>query len=297
MKGNRNFLRITAADLIVRSAYQMGKSPLLPLFAATLGANGALLGLIVSVSTLTGMLFKPMIGMLSDRWGRWVWLLLGTALFAVMPFFYVFINTPEQLFAIRLIHGMATAIYGPVTLAFVAEQTVVDRAEWLGWFGMARSAGYIIGPAVAGLMLLVMKPEQVFLAIGLLSCIAFLTVLQLPKIGRQKETTVLSLRQQLSQSLRIGGRTPAIWLAGGLNALTFLALYAVKAFLPVHALDIGMNIALVGAFFSFQEGVHMIGKPWGGAFRRAHGLPDMHCIGNLFVRSNSSPTTPSPNGI
>ncbi|MEE8363751.1 MAG: hypothetical protein V3S18_06755 [Dehalococcoidia bacterium] len=51
----RYFLYITAADLTVRSAYQMGKTPLLPIFAAGLGASDVLLGFIGSVSTLTGM--------------------------------------------------------------------------------------------------------------------------------------------------------------------------------------------------------------------------------------------------
>ena len=45
------FARIFAADAIVRSAYQMGKTPVLPLFAAMLGASDILLGLVVSVST------------------------------------------------------------------------------------------------------------------------------------------------------------------------------------------------------------------------------------------------------
>ncbi|MDQ7036349.1 MAG: hypothetical protein Q9P01_16410 [Anaerolineae bacterium] len=43
MKFTKNFLNITIADFIVRSAYQMGKTPLLPIFAATLGASGAFL--------------------------------------------------------------------------------------------------------------------------------------------------------------------------------------------------------------------------------------------------------------
>ena len=60
---------ITGADFLVRCAYQVGKAPVLPLFAAALGAGEVFLGLIVSVSTLTGMLLKPLFGVLSDRWG------------------------------------------------------------------------------------------------------------------------------------------------------------------------------------------------------------------------------------
>ena len=91
----KDFIYITVADFIVRTAYQMGKTPLLPVFAASLGASNALLGFIVSVSTLTGMVLKPFIGILSDRWGRRWWLIIGTAFFAVMPFLYRFVDSPR----------------------------------------------------------------------------------------------------------------------------------------------------------------------------------------------------------
>ena len=65
------------------------------------------------------MVLKPFVGLLSDRWGRRAWLIVGTALFTGMPFLYRFVETPEQLVALRIAHGLATAIYGPVTLAYV----------------------------------------------------------------------------------------------------------------------------------------------------------------------------------
>ena len=131
MIGPNPFAKITAADAIVRSAYQMGKTPLLPLYAASLGAGDAYLGFIVSISTLTGMLTKPFFGVLSDRWGRRSWLIVGTAFFAFMPFAYHLVETPDHVLIVRLIHGISTAIYGPVTLAYVAEQSKAERAERL----------------------------------------------------------------------------------------------------------------------------------------------------------------------
>ena len=169
--------KISVADFVVRTGYQMGKTPLLPIFAASLGAEAALLGLIVSVSTLTGMVLKPTVGVLSDRWGRCGWLLVGILFFAGTPFLYRFVQTQEELLALRLLHGLATAIFGPVSLAFVAEQCGSGRGERLGWFGMARSGGYVLGPALGGWLLLSMEPGLVFTAIGLLSCVALIPTL------------------------------------------------------------------------------------------------------------------------
>ena len=270
---SRGFASITAADFIVRSAYQMGKTPLLPLYAASLGAGDAFLGFIVSVSTLTGLVFKPLVGVMSDRWGRRGWLILGTAFFAVMPFVYRFVHTPEQLFTLRIIHGMATAIYGPVTLAYVAEQSTRCRAERLAWFGAARNAGYVVGPAAAGLMLLTMDPVTVFTVIGALSSLAFLPVLFLPETLVPAGRSRPPLTRQALRSLARGGRTAAVWLAGGLEAAMFVALYATKAFLPIYALVAGFNIAVVGAFFTVQEVAHMLFNPVGGRIGDRAGYP------------------------
>ena len=279
MKQRRNLISITVADFIVRTAYQIGKTPILPIFAARLGAPWTFLGFIVSVSTITGMVLKPVVGILSDRWGRYQWLVAGTVLFAGVPFLYRFVETPEGLFGIRIIHGLATAIYGPVTLAFVAEQAKTKRAEKLGWFGMARQAGYILGPAFGGWLLLTMDPVSVFNIIGLLSCFAFIPVFLLKK-GRHVHSWIdrPPIRQQAAEALKAGIKTPSIWLSGGLESALFVALYATRAFLPVYASLLGVNVALIGTFFAIQEGTHMVLKPLGGRLGDRFGY-----IGVIFI--------------
>ena len=292
-----NFISITGADFIARSAYQMGKTPLLPIFAMTLGATDAFLGFIVSVSTLTGMVLKPAIGILSDRWGRRWWLIVGTAFFAGMPFLYRFIHTPAELFGIRIIHGLATAIYGPVTLAFVAEGAKDRIAEKLGWFGMARSAGYIVGPAAAGgLLAAEVSPVSVFTIIGLFSCLAFVPILLLSEPAPRTKTVSLPIRQQIVQALKSGTHTPSVWLSGGLEATVFIALYAVKAFLPIYALSTGISIALVGTFFSLQEGVHTVLKPVGGRAGDRLGYFWAICLG-MALMGITLPLIALTNGI
>ena len=261
---SRGFVGITSADFLVRSAYQMGKTPLLPLFAASLGAGDILLGVIVSVSTLTGIVLKPFVGILSDRTGRRVWLLIGTAFFAGMPFVYWFIDSPGQLVVVRIIHGMATAIYGPVTLAYVAELSQSNRAERLGWFSMARNAGYIVGPVAAGVMLLTMSPVQVFTVIGILSSLAFLPVLMLPETVRAPHSRRFRLSINDVPALIDAAKSRGVWLAGAMNAQVLVAEYTVKAFLPLYADAKGVNIAIIGAYFAVQEGVHLVMAPLGG---------------------------------
>ena len=283
MKLSRDFLRLASADFIVRSGYQMGKTPLLPIFAASLGATDLFLGLVVSVSTLTGLLLKPLIGMLSDRQGRRVWLLAGTAFFVLMPFLYRFVSSPEQLLLIRVFHGLATAIYGPVTLASIAELRASGVAERLGWFGIARSGGYIVGPALAGWLLLTHDPVAVFTLIGLISAVALLPVLRLGAGRLPAQGVRIPLLRQLREAIMAAGSTPGIWLAGALEMVVFVALYAVKTFLPVYALAAGTNVALVGLFFAAQEAAHLLARPLGGRMADRLGFVPAIASGMLLM--------------
>ena len=73
-KGRRDFFCIFAVDLIARWFYQVGKTPLLPLYAAAIGAGEIMIGFIVGVSTFSGIILKPIFGILSDFLGKKVWL-------------------------------------------------------------------------------------------------------------------------------------------------------------------------------------------------------------------------------
>ena len=294
MNGRRPFLNLMLADFIARSAYQLGKTPLLPIFAAALGASGAYLGVIVSVSTITGLFLKPLFGILSDRWGRRLWLFIGAGFFTVTPFLYQFVASPEELLLLRLLHGTATAIYGPVTLAYIAElRRGRSLAAGIGAFELARSGGYIVGPALGGWLLLSLDAAQVFTLIGWLSCAMFLPLLGLPPARResqteQRESPWRSLRA-LARSLHIGAalreaaRVPALWLTGGLEAAAFIALYTLKAFLPIYALEAGVSIALVGLFFSLAEAAHVLGKPLCGRLADSAGYLRAISLGMLLL--------------
>jgi len=284
LRFSRQFANVTIADFIVRSAYQMGKTPLLPVFAQTLGAGEVFLGLIVSVSTLTGIILKPIVGALSDIWGRRSWLILGTIFFTVMPFVYRWISTPEELFTVRIIHGIATAIYGPVTLAFVAEMSSNSRAERLAWFGSARNGGYIVGPAVGGWLLLILDPVSVFTIIGFLSILAFIPLIGISD-SKKIEIKKGTFFSHLFSSFVIGSRNISVWVAGLFESFIYMILYAIKAFLPLYAssTSVGFNIAVIGMFFSIQETIRLIFNPLGGKIADKAGYKIIILSGALIL--------------
>lgn len=259
---SRTLILLTLSDFIVRSAYMTGKTPVLPLFAASLGAGEVLLGFISSISTFTGMVLKPLVGVLSDRQGRRWWLFIGSLFFVLMPFVYQFISSPEQLIIVRLVHGFATAVYGPVTVAMVVEMAPENRAGRVGFFSLGRNGGYIVGPALGGFLLLYMEPVAVFTIIGLMSCFVLIPWLYLPETAvstTKKERP--PMLQQLKASLSHSATTPAIWIASGFEAMNYMVTYTAKAFLPIYALAVGRSTLEAGLFFTVQQAVTMIAKP------------------------------------
>jgi MFS family permease len=273
---DRPFARIFVADAIVRTAYQMGKTPVLPIFAASLGASDILLGLVVSISTLTGILVKPLVGFLSDRQGRRAWLLIAAVLFISMPFTYLFVRQPAELFALRLVHGLATAIFGPVSLALVAEMAGYGRATRMGVFGLARSIGYLLAPVSAAFLLTQMTPQLLFTLTGGIAALSLIPLLALDRAKRhqplQKITIPLKMRLQalghaFVTALSASAQRQALWVAGGLEMIVNMATYAVKAFLPLNILVTEQSdhaLVLSGLFFSVQEAVHMLTRTPGG---------------------------------
>src|SRR3989442_6007692 len=128
----------------------MARSPVLPAFAADLGAAPEMIGVIVAASTITGVFFKLPSGALSDVLGKRRMMVLGALFFAVPPFLYAFVNDPWSLLALRFVHGFATAIFSPVASAYVASLAETGRGARLGWFSSGNDIGATAGPLLGG---------------------------------------------------------------------------------------------------------------------------------------------------
>ena len=260
------FVLVLIMDLLARTGYQMGKSPVLPLFAESLGAGPQVSGIVVAVSTTTGLLTSPLIGALSDRHGRRRLLLIGTALFAFTPFVYLLIRTPGQLILVRLLHGFATAIYGPVVSALVADMFQRRRAQHMGWYRSARTASYLLGPLLGGFVLFYGDFRLAWVLVGTLGLVAFLPAASLPRSRRpandpqERSDTWRFVSQHFAQAIR----NPVLLALGVIEVALYLGLRANKAFLPLYAVSVGINPAQIGVLFSIQVAATLLAQPVGG---------------------------------
>ena len=262
MEQNRYLFQLSISDFILRTAYQIGKTPLLPLFAASLGASEIFIGYILSISTLTGMITKPLFGYWSDKIGKRFLLFCSLIIFISVPFTYFLINRPIHLLLVRIIHGFATAIFGPITMSMIAEIFLKNRAEKFGLFSIARNSSYIAGPIIAGVLMNQIGFKQIYYLIGIISLFALIPIMQLNN-ALKMERDLNKISDKIHSKIAIIStlKNPTIIFAGIINASMFISTYAIKAFLPIQLNDIGINTIFIGLLFGIQEVSNLIFNP------------------------------------
>lgn len=152
--------------------------PVLPTLLRTLLPNGRIAlhyGVLLSLYALMQVFFAPLLGHLSDRYGRRPVLLaslagaaLDYAIMAATPIFWV-------LYIGRLISGI-TGATGAVAASGIADSTRPDtRVRWFGFMGACYGGGMIAGPALGG-PLAEASPHAPFIAAAILNGLGLLLI-------------------------------------------------------------------------------------------------------------------------
>lgn len=235
----------------------ISKNPVLPLYASSLGANDALIGLISAVSPFAGVLLSFPVGVLSDHLGRKRLLLISGGVFLVAPLLYLFVYDPLLLIPVRFFHGMATAILGPVVSALIAERFSATKGERIGQYSSATLYGRTLAPLAGGMLisLFVMIPgifryQSVYLAAFGAGLIVFVLILRIQdKDGNPVSGLSLPVFWKSLQTFWSDCRLRA---TAFVDMATYFVFGVFETFLPVYVSRQGIDAYLIGIIFAVQ---------------------------------------------
>ena len=128
--------------------------PLVPFYATRMGANGAMVGVILASYAVAQLISAPGWGRFSDRYGRRPAILVGLIVSSAAYVVFAFTDSLPLLLVARFVQGVGGGTVG-VLQAYVADaMREDDRAKSLGWLSAATSFGVVVGPAFGSFLTL-----------------------------------------------------------------------------------------------------------------------------------------------
>lgn len=288
------FASLCTVGFFARFSYALARSPVLPLFALYLGAGPEAIGFVVGISTVTGIFFKLPSGALSDVIGRRKTMLIGILVFAVMPFAYLFVTDYSLLVVVRFIHGLATAIYGPVSMAVVADTAGTRKGEMLSWFSSVTIIGNLLGAPVGGFILhntagasgpAIADFHRAYLVSGFAGMMSLILALRLltEKEAVGKGNGLKESFKRFTSGIKEVISDKRVVLTSNMEGLQNLTVGALEAFLPIYAVTVaGLNEFQAGLLWGIQVLVTILSKPIMGKTSDRYGRKPLIVAGMIL---------------
>lgn len=288
------FAALCTVGFFARLSYALARSPVLPLFALYLGAGPEAIGFAVGISTVTGIFFKLPSGAMADIIGRKRTMLVGLFFFALMPFVYLFVKDYKLLIIVRFIHGLATAVYGPVSMAVIADVAGTKKGELLSWFSSVTLIGNLLGAPLGGLILhrssgapdpSLADFHYAYLASGFAGMVALILALGLLKgeKPREKDKGLTEAVKRFLSGIKEVMSDRRVSVTSAMEGIQNMAVGALEAFLPIYAVKVaGLNEFQAGVLWGMQVLTTILSKPVMGKTSDQYGRKPLIATG-LFI--------------
>ncbi len=220
-------------------------------------------GFFISIYALMQFLASPVLGSLSDRYGRRI-VLLNSLLFAGLDYILMaFAPTLNLLFVGRILSGLtgASMTVASSYMADISDDT--NRSANFGMIGAAFGLGFIIGPALGG-VIGELGPQAPFLTAAFLNLLNFafgyfVLPESLPEKHRRK--IVISKLNPFSSLLKIikpSSISILVWVyalinLGGQSHPSIWTLYTQYKF-GWSSFQVGLSLSFVGLVIAFSQG-------------------------------------------
>lgn len=244
--------------------------PLLPYYAKTFQASDLQIGLLVAAYAAAQLVGAPLLGRLSDRYGRRPMLMVsifGTVLSFIL---LAFSRSLWMLYVSRILDGL-TAGNISIAQAYISDVTdASNRSRGLGLVGAAFGLGFIIGPAAGGALSQFGFAVPAFTAAGLAAFNFLMVTFWLPEsLSKERRDEIarsgrsaISLKDMFSALRRptVGPLLHSRFFFGLAFSIfqTIFSLYALERF-NLNSTQTGYILAYVGVLSVITQGF-LIGR-------------------------------------
>ncbi len=238
------------------------------------GSSATAIGLVIGSLALAEVIFKTPFGILSDRYGRLKFMLMGFVALIIVSVAYPFFQDPSTLFAIRFVQGIAIGAFSTTSVAIVADMFQENKGEAMGIYNSIKGAGYALGPIAGGLIIQYLNDFNMMFwlcAVVALACL-LLSVLFVRESFNPKEHQ----RKAASAMIREGFRLDLLssYFIGMSGMLVF---YAIISFLPLYGTENHIDTGTTGLILGLQAVVYVLAQYYCGKMADKYGsrLPMM----------------------
>lgn len=145
---NRDVVLVMAATFCFMAS-NMLVSPLMAGFSESLGAGGALMGLVTAAMNFVSLFCRPIAGNLSDRISKRAIVSFGSALYLVSSVWYALASDPTSLIVARMVNGVGFACCSVCLATWMAMLLPIRHmGAGMGLYGTMNALAMAIGPAV-----------------------------------------------------------------------------------------------------------------------------------------------------
>src|SRR5437868_1262701 len=261
MLRNRTLLAVSIAVCAAYTGIGM-VVPVRILYAESRGASLAIIGAMASAYLISNFMFQYPSGWLADHWGRRPVMLASLFFQAGLSLAYLAITDPILFVVLRFAEGIAGAAVVPSARALIADSVPVEkRGEAYGIFSAFFNTGFLLGPAIGGLLATTGYASS-FLGAVLFRLLAMLLVITMIRVkvqsSRTNEGQVKAIPLRRLFTLPLLG---AYILAFG----DYLYIGFDIAFMPLWMHDhLGASVAIIGFSYVAWAIPNIIMSPIGG---------------------------------
>jgi MFS family permease len=235
----------------------------LPSYAEVAGVGTLMIGLLIAIYDLAELFAKPFAGFVADRRGMKETLLVGLGVFVLGSFLF-FVIDPKLLLVVRFVQGLGAAALSTVSIALVAKHFVQGRGRAFGIYNAIKGAGYVIAPALGGLIVHAASFAMIFGVSGGIGLVTLWLSLLLPE-GRTRGEAIDDDEEEITLAQFVSiFKEPHLLPVYGVIFINMFLVGILFGFLPVYLHSIGYTAVQSGSLLSVATASYLLVQPIAG---------------------------------